>query len=290
MTKLKTIAVILFILISLSGVSSEKKYQLIWEDNFDGDSLNQTDNWTITINGKGGGNKELQYYRRENITVGKEPQSGKNCLIITAKKENYQFKKATSGRLSTQNKMSFKYGKVEARIKLPKTANGLWPAFWMLGKDWPNTPWPKCGEIDILEMGANKGIEKGLQDRYFNGACHWGESFNNGAYPNYGYPAVSTYSLQEDFNLYTLIWDENNIKMYLDLDKYPDNEPYFEMPISGEDVPGNPAHYFHGEFFLIFNLAVGGNFPGIWDINKVSALKNKEASMYIDYVRVYQKQ
>ena len=78
--------------------------------------------------------------------------------------------------------------------------------------------------------------------------------------------------------------------MYLDLDKYPDNEPYFEMPISGEDVPGNPAHYFHGEFFLIFNLAVGGNFPGIWDINKVSALKNKEASMYIDYVRVYQKQ
>ncbi|HET7734076.1 MAG TPA: glycoside hydrolase family 16 protein, partial [Paludibacter sp.] len=105
------------------------KYKLVWEDNFSKPVLDEA-NWTIVVNGKGGGNRELQYYRKENISVGKEPVSGENCLIITAKKENYRGKKATSGRLSTQGKVSVKYGKIEARIKLPKTANGLWPAFW----------------------------------------------------------------------------------------------------------------------------------------------------------------
>lgn len=271
-------------------ISHLYQYKLIWEDNFEGNELDEDNNWTVTINGKGGGNKELQYYRRENISIGQEPESGVSCLIINAKKENYRSKKATSGRLSTQNKMSFKYGLVEARIKLPKTKNGLWPAFWMLGKSWPNTPWPRCGEIDILEMGSGKGIKLGLQNRYFNGACHWGESFNKGAYPNFSYPAISDYSLQEGFHLYTLIWDENSIKMYLDLDKHPNNEPYFEMEISGKDTPDSPARYFHNEFFLIFNLAIGGNFTGIWDINQVTGLKNGDAQMYVDYVRVYQKQ
>lgn len=304
LNKLLILTICLWITIAFNGLGSinietkqkssclinQNLYQLIWEDNFDGEILDEKNNWTVTVDGKGGGNKELQFYRRESISIGNEMESGESCLIITAKKENYRLRKATSGRLSTQNKMSFKYGKVEARIKLPQTADGLWPAFWMLGKDWPKTPWPRCGEIDILEMGSKKGIKLGLQDRYFNGACHWGESYNNGAYPNFSMSAVSEYSLQNDFHLYTMIWDEKAIKMYLDLDKFPDNDPYFELSICGDDVPVSPVRYFHGEFFLIFNLAVGGNFPGIWDINQVTGLKTGEAKMYIDYVRVYQKQ
>lgn len=263
-------------------------YKLVWEDNFNNDQLDDG-KWTILINGKGGGNKELQYYRKQNISIGSEPASGERCLIITARKEKFRGKKATSGRLSTKNKMDFRYGKVEARIKLPHTADGLWPAFWMLGSDHPETRWPKCGEIDILEMGHADGIKSGTQDRLFNGACHWGEAFNGGKYPNYAKASVNSYSLQDDFHLFTLIWDKKVIRMYVDADKYPEREPYFEMPIDSEVVPNKPASYFNKPFVLIFNLAVGGNFPSIRDVNKITALAKGEAKMYVDYVRVYQK-
>lgn len=264
-------------------------YKIVWEDKFDSGTLDEAKRWSVEVNGNGGGNSELQYYRRENISVGTEPVSGASCLIITAKKENFLNKTCTSGRLTTQNKMTVKYGKIEARIKLPKTANGLWPAFWTLGADIPTVGWPKCGEIDILEMGNSNGIKNGTQETYFNGACHWGESWNNGSYPNYARATTNPYSLQDDFHLYTLIWDENAIKMYLDLDKYPNNSPYFEMTINGQDVVGNPRRYFHKPNFVILNLAIGGNFPQIWDINKITALNSGDAKMYVDFVRVYQK-
>lgn len=274
---------------TIDPVKKGNDYHLVWQDNFDGPKLDETNCWSIVVNGNGGGNRELQYYRRENIEVGKEPVSGESCLIITAKKGKSFFKKCTSGRLSTRNKIMFRYGKIEARIKLSKTANGLWPAFWMLGRDYPEAKWPKCGEIDIMEMGNKNGIIAGTQDRYFGGACHWGEKFNHGKYPNYSKATTNPYCLQDSFHLYTLIWDKNAVKMYLDLDKYPDNEPYFEMPINGDNVPNNSAHYFHKQFFIVFNLAVGGNFTGIRHIKQITALKEGEAKMYVDYVRVYQK-
>jgi len=283
---MKKIIAGIFCLFSL--IASAQDYKLVWEDNFDKPALNEA-NWTAVISGSGGGNRELQYYRKENISIGKEPVTGESCLIITAKKEHHMFKSFTSGRLSTKNKMTFKYGKIEARIKFPKTSNGLWPAFWMLGKNYPKEVWPKCGEIDILEMGNNNGIVAGTQDRFFNGACHWGEKFNHGKYPNYAKSNVNPYCLQDGFHLYTLIWDENALKMYVDLDKYPTNPPYFEMPINGKNEINNPAHYFHKQFFVVFNLAVGGNFTGIRNANKITALKNGDAKMYVDYVRVYQK-
>ncbi|HOK36499.1 MAG TPA: family 16 glycosylhydrolase [Paludibacteraceae bacterium] len=275
---------------SFQQVSSAiNDYRLVWQDNFDGTQLN-SNNWVIEVNGEGGGNNELQYYRRENVSVGIEPVSGANCLILTAKKENYSGKTCTSGRVNTLGKMSFKHGKIEARIKLPHTANGLWPAFWMMGADWPSVGWPKCGEIDILEMGNSEGIRNGTQDRYFNGACHWGETWQN--HPMYARATTNPYSLQDDFHLFTLVWDENVIKMYLDLDKYPSNNPYYEMNISQNSDPSHPCHYFHKPFFVIFNLAIGGDFTGIRDINNVTALNagnNYQAKMYVDYVKVYQK-
>jgi beta-glucanase (GH16 family) len=267
---------------------SSANYKLVWQDNFDGTQLDETNNWSVEVNGNGGGNNELQYYRRENLTVGLDPVSGQNCLIITAKKETFLGKTCTSGRLTTSGKMSFKHGKIEARIKLPKTANGLWPAFWMMGADYSSVGWPKCGEIDILEMGNANGISKGTQDRYFNGACHWGESWNGGSYPNYAKATTNSYSIQDDFHLFTLIWDDNALKMYLDLDKYPTVSPYYEMTINQQDVAPNPAHYFHKKDYVILNLAIGGNFTGISNINNVTALNNGDAKMYVDYVKVYQ--
>ncbi len=270
-----------------TGTGETDGYQLVWADYFDGSSLD-TENWNIEVNGDGGGNSELQYYRAENVSVGTEPVSGKSCLILTAKKESYNGKSATSGRITTQGKVYFTHGKIEASIKFPRTANGLWPAFWMMGNDITQSSWPSCGEIDIVEMGHADGITNGTQDRYFNGACHWGYYDASYSYPNYAQHATNTYGMQDDFHLFTLYWDENALKMYLDQDKYPTVAPYFEMAIDSKDGDWAAGNYFHKPFFLLFNLAVGGSFPQIWNISDVTALDSGEACMYVDYVKVYQ--
>jgi len=271
----------------LTTLASSQEYKLVWEDNFNKPTLNKK-NWTIVDDGNGGGNRELQYYCRQNVRIEKEPVSGESCLVIIAKKQNYKAKTATSGRLSSINKKSFRYGKIEARIKMPKTANGLWPAFWMMGADHKTANWPKCGEIDIVEMGNKVGIAQAAQDRYFNGACHWGENWNGGRYPNKGISTTNEYSLQDDFHLFTLYWTANSIKMYLDLDKYPDTKPYFYMPVEGDSLPNQTSRYFRKPFYILFNLAVGGTFSEIYDISQITALDKGEARMYVDYVRVYQ--
>lgn len=288
-----SITYLLSMTLDISSNNQIDEYKVVWEDNFESTVLDKS-KWNIEVNGNGGGNRELQYYTEKNISIGNESESGASCLIITAKKESYLGKNCTSGRIRTYGKMSFKYGKVESRIKLPKTANGLWPAFWLLGADYPEigVGWPKCGEIDIMEMGNSYGITNNIQERYFNGWFHWGEAWTPNGYPNWGKDIIADYSLQDDFHLYTLVWDTNSIKMYLDLDKFPENKPYVEMNISGSTEPGQVGRYYHKPFNIILNLAIGGNFTGIWDINEVSALNeenNFEAKMYVDYVKVYQK-
>lgn len=274
-----------------NGTGETDGYKLVWQDLFDGESLN-LDRWNIEVNGDGGGNAELQYYtaRLDNVRVGDDGE-GNGCLILTAKKEVYNGKQCTSGRITTKNKIAFKHGKIEAAIKLPQTANGLWPAFWMMGNDYDQVGWPRCGETDIMEFGNATGIKNGTQDRYFNGACHWGQSWEN--HPNYARAVTYQYSLQDDeFHIYTLIWDEEKVAMYVDLDKYPDAEPYYIMTIPATNDTNSPGYYFHKENFILFNLAVGGNFPGIWDINQITALNESndyQASMYVNYVKIYQK-
>ena len=274
------------------GSGETNGYKLVWEDLFNENTLD-TNNWEPEIYGDGSGNAELEYYRAENISMGNEPLSGKKCLILTAKKENFEGRFFTSGRLKTAGKQEFVHGKIEASIKLPKTANGLWPAFWMLGADYKTNSWPACGEIDILEMGHSDGIKANKTERYFNGACHWGAyHYENGNawYPNYAKASTAPYSLQDDqFHLFTLIWDEQSIKMYLDLDKHPDTKPYYELTISETSTNDSPGNYFHKKHFILLNLAVGGRFTGILDPTKINALDNGEAKMYIDFVKVYQK-
>ena len=303
---------------------AQNEYQLQWSDEFEGTELNR-DYWNVEDNARGGGNAELQYYTPRNISIEKHPVTGESCLVLTAKKEDYGNRPCTSARLNTQDKVTVHYGKVEARIAFPYTADGLWPAFWMLGnnlaKNLGNNDdvdktkaalakqgrvvWPKCGEIDICEMGHHKGIENGTQDRYFNGACHWGESFNNGAYPNVGGFYTADYPVQGDFHLFTLVWTEDTIAMYLDQDKYPETAPYFQLSLRNKEV-NQPGRYFNHPFYLVLNLAVGGFFPNMPAAEKyperitfddpsfqrVTALPadGTPVKMYVDYIRVYTKQ
>ena len=272
-----------------TGSGETDGYKLVWEDQFNDGALDES-KWYIEVNGDGGGNQELQYYRAENISVGPD-EDGNGCLIITARRENFNGKSFTSGRLNTSDRYEFTHGKVEASIKLPSTANGLWPAFWLLGADYDTNGWPRCGEIDIMEMGNSGGISSGTQDRYFNGAAHWG-FYRDGAYPNYANSKTNSYSLQDgEFHLFTLIWDDNSLSMYLDMDKYPDSAPYYKMDINDTSDDWSTGHYFHHDFFIIFNLAVGGRFTGILNASGITALPQDgdEAKMYVDYVRVYQK-
>lgn len=273
------------ILLFFSLITFAQDYKLMWEDNFDNTVLDESQ-WTIEE--LSGYNQELQAYRRSNITIEKDV-TGVNCLVISAKKEISGSHLVTSGRLVTRGKVSCKYGKVEARIKFPHTQNGFWPAFWMLGEDLPTVGSPRCGEMDIVEMGSLTGIARGLQDRYHTAACHWGEVLTS-----YSTNTTSSYGLQDDFHLFTLIWDDSNIKMYLDLDRYPLRKPYFEMKIDGPAIQGSPAYYFKKNYGILLNLAVGGSFTGITgnaNIGSITALPTdgSAAKMFVDYVRIYQK-
>ena len=265
------------------GTGETDGYKLVWQDLFDGEKLN-LDRWNIEVNGDGGGNNELQYYtaRLENVRVGDDGE-GNGCLILTAKKEVYNGKQCTSGRITTKNKIAFKHGKIEAAIKLPQTANGLWPAFWMMGNDFDQVGWPRCGETDILEMGHANGIKQSEQDRLFNGALHWGVS------PERHQQTVgdrtNSYSLQDgEYHTFTLLWTPERIEMYVD----GCESPYLSVDITS-DGEGNVGKYFHKDNFILFNLAVGGNFPGIHSADGITALpENGTAEMLVDYVRVYQ--
>lgn len=268
-------------------------YQLVWEDTFNGDALDPL-LWNIEVNGGGGGNNELQYYLEDNVSIESDSLTNRRCLVLTARKQKWGAKFATSGRVNTLGKVAYTHGKVEALIRMPKTYKGLWPAFWMMGNDYKTVGWPRCGEIDILEAGNSAGMGSvDKSEKYFNGACHWG-FYKDGAYPNYAHAVVNSYSVQDDFHLFTLIWDENAINCYVDYDVNPAQKPYYTLNIkdNGSDDDWATYKYFHKDFFIIFNLAVGGNFPGIKDIEKITALNEEngyEAKMYIDYVRVYQK-
>lgn len=274
------------------GSGETDGYRLVWQDLFDGTVLH-AERWNIEVNGSGGGNNELQYYtdRPENVRVGDDGR-GNGCLILTARRENYLGKAFTSGRVNTKNLFCFTHGKIEAAIRFPSTANGLWPAFWMMGNDYDAVGWPRCGETDIVEMGHQSAFGPGTQDRFFNGACHWGPSWPNASYAK---DSTKAYSLQDgEFHLFTLVWDETSYRMYVDLDTHPRQTPYFTIDIPQDDK-GNEwsaGNYFHKDNFILFNLAVGGNFPGIWDAAGITALNDgngNEASMYVDYVKVYQK-
>lgn len=261
-------------------------YTLVWNEDFTDATLDRKV-WNIEVNGDGGGNNELQYYCEKGVTLDVEPTTGKRCLVLTATKEDYKGKKCTSGRVNTKNNLYYTFGKIEARIKFPNTANGLWPAFWQMGNDFDQVGWPRCGETDLIELGHSNGFKNGTQDRYFNGALHLGSAWNT-----VWSDAQSTthpYSVEDTFHIITMEWTPTSITMYMDKDAHPELEPYFYAKLEGnDDANYNRELVFGKPNFIIANLAVGGNFPGIHNISGITALANESRSMYIDWIRIYQ--
>lgn len=241
---------------STKDVKADGEYQLVWSDEFDGTELNRN-NWNVEVNGNGGGNNELQYYvdRTNNIQV------SDGTLKITARKENYGGKSYTSGRINSKGKQEFKYGKIEARMKLPRFS-GIWPAFWTLGANYSSVGWPKCGEMDIMEaINDNNTVFANL---------HW--SYKNSQADTKG----KTYDVGDrtQWHTYGMEWDENSAAFYVD------GYVYERYTISTQ----SEMEEFRKAQFIILNLAVGGQLPG-YNINQ----NGFPATMEVDWVRVYQK-
>lgn len=237
------------------GSAHAQNWQLVWADEFNG-SIGP--DWVHDVGGGGWGNNEQQYYQPQNATI--VNHEGLSCLAITAKNESVGGKSYTSSRLKTQGKRSWKYGKIVASIKMP-SFSGQWPAFWMLGDNIGSVGWPACGEIDIMEQVNTNNIS--------NGATHWS---SGGAQADWS--ATFGTNIQQ-FHEYSIEWDSQYIRWKVD------NYQYAQFYIGGNT--GNTHAFNQNNFFVILNLAVGGNWPG-FSINN-GALP---ASMYVDWVRVYQ--
>lgn len=268
-----------FVASALMALAQPAGYELVWSDEFDGSELNNAV-WTAEFNGNGGGNQELQYYSPVNVTV------SDGCLHLTAKRQELNGRPFTSGRIYSMDKVFFTYGYVESRMCLPKTANGLWPAFWLLGNDMEHNPWPNCGEIDVLEMGHSDGISAGTQERLFNGACHWGP-YIDGHHSEYARSSTHPSSLQDGkFHTFGLLWTADKIEMFVDHNV----EPYFSLSINDSADLGATSRAFRHDFFLVYDLAVGGIFTGILNPKDITALPTvgAQSELLVDYVRVYQ--
>ncbi len=239
---------------------SQLGYTLVWNDEFEGSSLNEND-WNYEIGAGGWGNNELQYYRKENTTV----KDG--FLSIEAKKQSAGSSMYTSSRLTTQRKRNFKYGRVDIRAALPE-GQGMWPALWMLGESISTVGWPACGEIDIMEMIG--GTSNGRSDKTTHGTIHW--EGNNKDHASYGNSKTISKKLSEEFHVYSIVWNANSINWYFD-----------DVLFNTADIKPTALNEFRENFFFIMNVAVGGNWPGSPDQTTVFPQK-----MWIDYVRMYQ--
>lgn len=248
--------------IPATGATSPTTYpgmSLVWEDEFEGSQLN-TSNWSHEsgTGENGWGNNELQFYRPQNTSL----QDG--FLIITAKKEAFGGKEYTSSRIITKDKKQFRYGRIDIRAALPK-GQGMWPALWMLGSNFNTVGWPACGEIDIMEMIGGSGREKTV-----HGTVHWQ---HDGARAEFGGSySLPTGTLSEKFHVFSVIWDAQSIKWLID------NKQYHVI-----DTTPAQLDEFRRSFFFIFNVAVGGNWPGSPD-----ATTTFPQHMIVDYVRVFQ--
>lgn len=253
--------------ISLAGCNEDDRqsvpkqnWQLVWSDDFDGAAgeLPDASKWGFDLgNNNGWGNQELENYTNdpENVSL-----DGNGNLVITAIKNGNSY---TSARVKTQNLFSQAYGRFEARLKTPY-GPGIWPAFWMLGANVGEVGWPQCGEIDIMEL-------KGQSPSVIHGTVH-GPGYSAGGAISSAF-ALQNSRFDLDYHVFAVEWTENKIDFFVD--------DYLYNRITKSDVPGQWV-YDH-PFFLILNVAVGGNYVGF-----PTAQTPFPQKMTIDYVKVYQ--
>lgn len=235
-------------------------YKLVWDDEFNEKSLDTT-KWNIEVNGKGGGNNELQYYTNspKNLYI----KDGH--LFIVALKQSYKGKSYTSARINTKGKETWKYGRFEMRAKIP-TGRGTWPAFWLLGEDIGKVGWPACGEVDIME-------NVGFDPLWIHGSIHTPSSY--GSTVNTGRNALPDSHTQ--FHIYGVTWTPKNISFFIDNPA----KPYYTYDPSVKNASTWP---FDQPLFMILNVAIGGGWGGKKGIDNSIF----PTAMEVDYVRVYQ--
>ncbi len=248
--------------VTVPAMSGPRK--LVWQDEFDKPGLPDPTRWAYDVGGHGWGNNEAQYYtsqRSENARV----EKGK--LIIEARKESFEGKNYTSARLLTQNKIAWTYGRFEIMAKLPQ-GRGTWPALWMLGENITTVSWPLCGEIDIMEhVGFDEGV--------VHGTIH-SEAYNHSKNTQKGGQTTQK-DVTSQFHLYAMEWTADQIDFFLDDRKY--------YTVQRSVLGSSPAQWpFGNPFFLIMNVAVGGNWGGAQGIDE----RIWPQRMEVDYVRVYQ--
>ncbi|HVZ56732.1 MAG TPA: family 16 glycosylhydrolase [Chitinophagaceae bacterium] len=242
-----------------TGADSYPGYTLVWSDEFDGNQIN-SGNWGFDTGNSGWGNHELENYtnRKQNAFV------SQGNLIIEARQEDLGGSSYTSARMLTKGKKAFQYGRVDIRARMP-SGKGIWPALWMLGDNIDQAGWPACGEMDILEL-------LGQQPDKIYGTLHWGATPAAHASKGNSYQ-LSGGSFDQQFHLYSLIWKQDSVQILVD------DKPYLQ--VSRGDVTG--AYPFNANFFFIFNVAVGGDWPGAPD-----GTTQFPQRMIVDYIRVYQ--
>ncbi|MDY0779514.1 glycoside hydrolase family 16 protein [Tenacibaculum sp. IB213877] len=248
--------IIIIIGFALFSCQNETK-KLVFEENFDGNTLNEK-HWNYDLgNGCpsicGWGNNELEYYTKENA----ELKNGH--LVITATKNDTIYQ---SGKIHTQQKFEFQYGTIEVRAKLPK-GNGLWPAIWMLGNDINEKGWPACGEIDIMEY-------VGREPHTIYTSLHTPDSHGN----TINSKKTVINDIEEDFHVYKTTWTKDAIEFYIDNTKVYTFSP---------EEKNDQTWPYNKPFYIILNLAIGGDFGG-----KVTDDAIFPQEFIIDYVKVYQ--
>ena len=249
----------------------DTQMNIVWSDEFnqaDG-SVPDPTKWGFDVgNGSGGwGNNQLEYDTTNNAHI----LGGQ--LVIEARQESYSNFNYTSTRMLTKGKASWTYGRMEARIKIPR-GQGIWPAFWMLGTNIDQVGWPLCGEIDIME-NIGKTSDQGIDHGTIHGPQNPGVDYNYYAGVGGTYTLSGGAALADDFHIYAVEWTPNQIKWYLD------NHQYFTA--TPASLPSGATWVFSGPQFFILNVAVGGNWPGNPDGTTVFPQQ-----MIVDYVRVYQ--
>lgn len=243
--------------------------QPVWSEEFESGTVPDENVWSYDLGDSGWGNQELQNYTDdpENVRI----EDGNLVITVKRTEDGTGF---TSGRIRTQDKLTFKYGRIEARIQVPDLADGLWPAFWTLGNNFSSVGWPYCGELDIMEMGNAQAISNGVINRRVGSAAHWD---NNGSWASFSRYLDAPADLDDGYHLFSMNWTPTQVTTYLD------GAEIWSFTIDPEVCTG--CSEFHQPHFIILNMAVGGNYTGLLTPGLITA--DLPAELKVDYIRIY---
>ncbi|NJO88015.1 MAG: family 16 glycosylhydrolase, partial [Chloroflexia bacterium] len=291
--KIQKQAMLLVILLTNLAILKAQVGNVIWEENF---NTFNTDIWTPIVGDGcaiglcGWGNAELEYYSSDNVYIADIPgESGNKALVLEARNQTMGSASFTSGKVDTEGKLSIQYGLIEIRLRVPNLETGLWPAAWLLGT--VNLGWPAKGEIDMMEMGHNltertrQGFPSAPVNNFVGSNAIWQNSADGGVASiawdvDYDQPYVSSTPLNDRFVTYRLYWEPTQMR-YTVVDNGIEYDLYTNpFPLDSE----GDTKTFQRPFYMLLNLAVGGNFTDAANASQVTA--PMPAKMYIDYVRV----